>query len=124
MDDILLRVLPGLAVALVGSLLSYRFALASAKRNEYNALADKLFLAVDRKLVDSSAGSFSLSGSDVKLLMRQMSPFARKKFEQAIADLENAMLKTRLNDLGQVFFVDVNEVNQKLSSVAKLLARK
>ena len=124
MVDVLLKILPAVVAAIVSGSLSYRFGLASAKRNEYNALADKIFLSVDRKLVDSSAGSFSLSGSDIKLLKRQMSSSTRKKFEQAIIDFDEATSKTRQDELGQVFFVDVGDVNQKLSNLAKLLDRK
>ncbi|MEZ6152361.1 MAG: hypothetical protein R3C09_19855 [Pirellulaceae bacterium] len=122
-NELLLQIGIALVSSLVGGWVGYRLGISAEQRKEYNELADKLFLQVDRKPTAACAHNFGISEADVKLLERRMSWYQRRRFQRALAKYRS-VATTRPDAAGQLHFVDTDAVNLVLRELAKILKRR
>lgn len=110
--------------SLAGLLIGYRFGIHSERRKEYNELADPLFTKVNQKLEPYAAHWFHIDDTEIEQIRRRMGWLQRMKFDSAIAVYQQASSKCAISDGGESYFTEVNEVNESLRKIARVLQRK
>jgi hypothetical protein len=122
-NELLFQIGIALVSSLVGGWVGYRLGISAEQRKEYNELADKLFLQVDRKLTAACAHNFGISEADLKLLERRMGWVQRRRFHRALAKFRVVAVRRKPDSAGQLHFVDTDAVNLALREIAKILKR-
>ena len=103
--------------------IGYRLGIHSERRKEYNELADPLFAKVNATVSEAAGHTFGISDLEIVQIRRRMSLPQRLRFDAAIAAYKEAA-ETTVDPVGQVFFTNVDAVNDSLKRIAKVLYRK